>query len=131
VRTPLYRRTSLVCDRITTFRLWHRTGTVAIGIAHRRTRFAWCAVPSKTPDSAVEDELPMPADAPQPPHPLYALTTYELKDYRRRLERAIGDKVIGSAPIASDLREKLGEVVSEQEQRQRIRNGERKGTHTL
>lgn len=72
----------------------------------------------------------MPADAPQPPHPLYALTTYELKDYRRLLERAIGDKVIGSAPVASDLREKLGAVVAEQEQRQRIRNGERKGTHT-
>jgi hypothetical protein len=73
----------------------------------------------------------MPTDAPQPPHPLYALTTYELKDYRRLLERAIGDKVIGSAPIAADLREKLSEVLTEQEQRQRIRNGERKGMHSL
>ena len=73
----------------------------------------------------------MPADAPQPPHPLYALTTYELKDYRRLLERALGDREIGQAPIAADLKEKLGAVLSEQEQRQRIRNGERKGTHSL
>jgi hypothetical protein len=29
------------------------------------------------------------------------------------------------------LKEKLGAVLSEQEQRQRIRNGERKGTHSL
>jgi hypothetical protein len=73
----------------------------------------------------------MPADAPQPPHPLYALTTYELKDYRRLLERAVRDKVIGSAPIAADLRERLELVTAEEESRQRIRNGERKGTHSL
>jgi hypothetical protein len=73
----------------------------------------------------------MPVDAPQPPHALYALTTYELKDYRRQLERAIGDKVIGSAPVASDLREKLGEVLAEQEQRDNIRHGKRKGTRSI
>jgi hypothetical protein len=35
---------------------------------------------------------PMPADAvtvEQPKHPMYALTTYELRDFRRDLERAI------------------------------------------
>jgi hypothetical protein len=69
----------------------------------------------------------MPADAPKPPHPLYALTTYELKDYRSPLERALGDKVIGSAPVASDLREKLGEVLAVEQQRDNIRHGQRKG----
>ncbi len=73
----------------------------------------------------------MPADAPQPPHPLYALTTYELKDYRRLLERALGDRAIGEAPIAADLKEKLRAVLSEQEQRDNIRHGRRKGTPSL
>jgi hypothetical protein len=73
----------------------------------------------------------MTADAPQPPHALYALTTYELKDYRRQLEQALGDREIGQAPIAADLKEKLGEVLTEQEQRDNIRHGRRKGTHSL
>jgi hypothetical protein len=75
--------------------------------------------------------IQMTADAPQPPHPLYALTTFELKDYRRQLERALGDREIGQAPVAAVLREKLSEVLTEQEQRQRIRNGERKTIHSL
>jgi hypothetical protein len=73
----------------------------------------------------------MTAEAPQPPHALYALTTYELKDYRKLLEHALKDGVVGSAPIAADLKEKLGAVLAEQEQRDNIRHGRRKGTHSL
>ncbi|HEY2261441.1 MAG TPA: hypothetical protein VGI96_02315 [Streptosporangiaceae bacterium] len=73
----------------------------------------------------------MPADAYKPPHPLPALTTYELKDYRLLLERALGDKQIGRAPIAADLQARLDQVMAEEEQRQRIRRGERNGTHSL
>ena len=73
----------------------------------------------------------MPADAHQPPHPLPAMTTYELKDYRLLLERALGDRQIGQAPIAGDLQARLDQVMAEEEQRQRIRRGERKGTHSL
>ena len=73
----------------------------------------------------------MPADAYQPPHPLPALTTYELKDYRLLLERALGDRQIGQAPIAADLQARLDQVMAEEEQRQRIRRGERKGTHSV
>lgn len=65
----------------------------------------------------------MTADLPQPPHALYALTTYELRDYRTQLERALGDQEIGQAPIAADLKEKLGAVLSEQEQRDNVGTG--------
>jgi len=59
------------------------------------------------------------------------MTTYELKDYRLLLERALGDRQIGRAPIAGDLQARLDQVMAEEEQRQRIRRGERKGTHSL
>jgi hypothetical protein len=39
-----------------------------------------------------EDLSPMPAESvtvDQPKHPLHAMTTFELRDYRRDLERAI------------------------------------------
>jgi hypothetical protein len=60
--------------------------------------------------------------APQPPHAVGALTTSELAAYRRQLERAIQDRTIGSAPIASDLRDKLAEVAGEEADRERHRN---------
>ena len=47
---------------------------------------------------------------PEPKHPLHAMTTYELRDYRRELERAIAffdsqDPVPpGPAPAASQAR---------------------------
>ena len=59
------------------------------------------------------------------------MTTYELKDYRKLLERALGDRQIGQAPIAADLRAKLELVTAEEESRLRIRRGERRGTHSL
>jgi hypothetical protein len=56
---------------------------------------------------------PVPAEpVARPRHPLHALTTFELRDYRRRLEHALGDKVIGTAPVAAQLRETLAQVPS-------------------
>jgi len=59
------------------------------------------------------------------------MTTYELKDYRKLLERALADKQVGQAPVAADLRARLEQVTAEEEQRLRIRRGERKSTHSL
>jgi uncharacterized HAD superfamily protein len=61
------------------------------------------------------------ANTPEPTHPIGQLTTRELSDYRRQLERALGDRAVGQAPIAADLREKLSEVVSEEADRERHR----------
>jgi hypothetical protein len=69
----------------------------------------------------------MTAETPRPPHPLPALTTYELRDYRKLLEYSLSDGVIGSAPIAADARARLDQVLAEQETRQRIRHSERRG----
>ncbi len=58
----------------------------------------------------------------QPKHPLGALTTYELRDYRRQLEHAIAffaqqDPV----PAARDeLQAKLDAVTAEQDSRSRL-----------
>jgi hypothetical protein len=56
----------------------------------------------------------------RPPHPVHALTTYELRDYRKRLEQALADPVIGSAPVAAQLRESLARVLEEEQSRARI-----------
>lgn len=70
----------------------------------------------------------MTADLPNlPKHPMHALTTYELRDYRRLLERALGDRTIGSAPVAANLRAKLDDVLREQEERNQIRHGRQSG----
>jgi hypothetical protein len=55
-----------------------------------------------------------------PKHPLHALTTYELRDYRRELEHAV-ERIAPGAPAAADLRRLLDDVLAEQEERQRIR----------
>jgi len=57
-----------------------------------------------------------PAAVGPPKHPLYALTTYELKDRRRELERAIKG-VAADAPIQADVRRALDAVIAEQEDR--------------
>lgn len=58
----------------------------------------------------------------QPQHSLSALTTFELKDYQRQLERAIAyyDRNHPAAPVLADLRSRLGDVQSEQDDRARI-----------
>jgi hypothetical protein len=59
-----------------------------------------------------------PAAVGPPKHPLYALTTYELKDRRRELERAIKG-IAADAPIGADVRRALDAVIAEQEDRAR------------
>jgi hypothetical protein len=67
----------------------------------------------------------MPSDAvtvDQPKHPLHALTTFELRDYRKHLEHAIKG-ISPDAPVQSVLRAKLDAVIAEQRERQRIARG--------
>lgn len=62
----------------------------------------------------------MSADLPaNPPHPMYALTTSELSQYRRELEHAVTR--LGEAPVVADLRAKLDEVLAEEESRTRAK----------
>jgi hypothetical protein len=58
-------------------------------------------------------------------HPACALTTYELKDLRSTLERAISE-IPPDVPVAEYLRSDLAEVIAEQEQRARIRQVSRR-----
>jgi hypothetical protein len=60
-----------------------------------------------------------PARLPEPPHPLSALTTYELARYRRDLERA-AEVSPRYGPVAELLRWKLAEALAEQQSRTRI-----------
>jgi hypothetical protein len=55
----------------------------------------------------------------RPPHPLSAMTTYELRDYRRQLEQAIKG-IAPDAPVQVDLRTKLDAVLTEQDDRSRM-----------
>jgi hypothetical protein len=57
-----------------------------------------------------------------PAHPLPALTTFELRDYRRDLERALAG-LPGHAPVRALLQDKLAAVVAEQDCRAAIRTG--------
>ena len=51
-----------------------------------------------------------------PPHPLPALTTYELSRYRRQLEHAL-KALPGHAPVRGQLQQRLAEVMAEQHSR--------------
>jgi hypothetical protein len=67
----------------------------------------------------------MPADSgsvEQPRHPLHALTTYELADYRRQLERAIAffDAKDPIPPERDRLQARLDAVIAEQDDRTRL-----------
>jgi len=73
-----------------------------------------------------EELPPMPlADPPaveQPKHPLHALTTFELRDYRHQLERAIAlsDGKDPVPPARGGLRARLDAVLAEQDERARL-----------
>jgi hypothetical protein len=58
----------------------------------------------------------------EPRHPLPALTTFELRDYRRDLESAIAffDKQSPVPPARSRLQTQLDAVVAEQDDRARL-----------
>ena len=57
-----------------------------------------------------------------PKHPLHAMTTFELRDYRRQLESAITffDKQDPVPPARHRLQAKLDAVLAEQEDRTRL-----------
>jgi hypothetical protein len=55
-----------------------------------------------------------------PKYPVYALTTYELNERRRALERAISE-IPPSADVPGTLRDDLADVIAEQDERARIR----------
>lgn len=65
----------------------------------------------------------MTAEPVHPPaHPLHALTTYELRDYRRDLEHALGAPP-GQPGARGLLRRRLADVVAEQESRAQVTTG--------
>jgi hypothetical protein len=63
-----------------------------------------------------------PATVDQPKHPLAQLTTYELRDYRKRLENAIAyfDKKDPVPPIRAKLQGWLDQAIAEQDDRARL-----------
>jgi len=60
-----------------------------------------------------------PAIVDPPAHPLPALTTYELRDYRRHLEHALTTLPEGTA-VRDLLQGRLAQVLAEQSSRARI-----------
>jgi hypothetical protein len=60
-----------------------------------------------------------PVTIEPPRHPLPALTSYELRDYRRELERAIAffDEKDLTPPARARLRASLDDVIAEQDER--------------
>jgi hypothetical protein len=69
-----------------------------------------------------EEEEAMPETVDPPKHPLPALTTYELRDYRRQLEQAIAfvDRQDPVAQARNSLQAALDSVVAEQDERARL-----------
>ncbi|HEV2252647.1 MAG TPA: hypothetical protein VGS06_05585 [Streptosporangiaceae bacterium] len=63
-----------------------------------------------------------PANVEPPRHPLPAMTTFELRDYRRQLESAIAffDKQDPVPPARDRLQAKLDAVLAEQQSRTRL-----------
>jgi len=62
-----------------------------------------------------------PATVEPPKHPLHQLTTFELRDYRRQLERAIAffDTKDPIPPARNRLQASLDDVLAEQAERAR------------
>ena len=63
-------------------------------------------------------DQPPPVDEPK--HPLAQLTTSELITYQRQLQAAVAFFEKTQAPVLARLRDKLAQVVAEQEDRARL-----------
>ena len=66
-----------------------------------------------------------PVTVEKPKHPMHALTTFELGDYRRRLESAIAffDRQDPVPPVRAHLQAALDAVLAEEEDRARLARG--------
>ena len=81
-------------------------------------------------DQPARNQPPLPAEpvtVEKPKHPTYALTTYELRDYRRQLEHAL--KTLPShAEVRVLLQQRLTDVLTEQDSRTQFQRASRTGT---
>jgi hypothetical protein len=59
----------------------------------------------------------------QPAHPVHALTTYELKNYRRELEHSL-KTIPAHAQVRELLQQRLAEVLAEQDSRKRLQHAD-------
>ena len=68
------------------------------------------------------DTAQQPPAVAKPKHKLPELTTYELRDYRRELEKAIAfsDTQDPVPPVRADMQARLDAVIAEQDDRTRI-----------
>ena len=71
------------------------------------------------PSTAASPQAP---SVNQPKHPLSAMTTYELRDYRRDLETAIAffDRQTPLPPDRDRLQATLNDLIAEQNDRKRL-----------
>jgi hypothetical protein len=71
------------------------------------------------PSTAASQQAPI---VNQPDHPLPALTTYELRDYRRDLETPIAffDRQTPVPPARDRLQATLDDVIAEQDDRKKL-----------
>ena len=70
----------------------------------------------------ITDTAQQPPAVEEPAHKLSELTTYELRDYRRELERAIAffDTKNPVPPARADMQARLDAVIAEQDDRARM-----------
>ena len=68
-----------------------------------------------------------PVDVEQPPHPMHALTTYELTRYRRELEHAL-KTLPEHVEVRALLQQRLTAVTDEQQARTQLQQASRTGT---
>jgi hypothetical protein len=61
----------------------------------------------------------MNATPAEPPHPISALTTYEIRDYRRRLEHCLRTLPV-HATVRELIRHKLDLILAEVDSRSRL-----------
>ena len=71
------------------------------------------------PATAASEQTPT---VDRPKHPLHAMTTFELKDYRRQLENAIAffDKQDPVPAVRVSLQTALDGVIAEQDDRKKL-----------
>ena len=64
----------------------------------------------------------MDVNVERPKHPMHALTTFELRNYRRQLEAAIAffDQQNPIPPARADLQAALDGVIAEQDDREKL-----------